>query len=250
MTGTIFDIKEFGVHDGPGLLTTVFLKGCPLQCQWCHNPEGQSFEPELMIRHNRCRHCGLCMQKCEHEDCQPYGRCLHICPENCISVAGEKIQAEVLTERILKNRNIIEAVTFSGGEPLAQPQFLLEVISLLKPLKINIETSGYCSNEVFRKVTDEADLVYLDIKLADELQHIRYTGKSNRLILENLKYLQSSGKDFIIRTPLIPGITDTEENLAAIRELIGDCRHELLPYNEMAAVKYRMLDREYLLEDL
>ncbi len=245
MIGRIFDIKEFGVHDGPGLVTTVFLKGCPLRCVWCHNPEGQSYEKELMVREKSCRHCGLCLKPCSHEECQPFHRCVHICPDDLVSIAGEDIEASELAKRILKNRDVMDGVTFSGGEPLFQADFLLETISCLDGLKIAIETSGYADPEIFRRVVDKADLVYMDIKLADEKEHIRYTGKSNDIILQNLQLLKESGRACVIRTPLIPGITDTEKNLQEVRKLIGGLPHELLPYNKMAGVKYAMMGREY-----
>ena len=242
MKGRIFDIKEFAVHDGPGLVTTVFLKGCPLRCAWCHNPEGQSFEKELMVRE---KSCGLCRRPCDHEECQPFHRCVHVCPDNLIRIAGEDIEAKELAKRLLKNRDVMDGVTFSGGEPLFQAEFLLETISYLEGLKIMIETSGYADTDTFRKVLEKSDLLYLDIKLIDEAEHIRQTGVSNKVILENLQILKDSGKPCVIRTPLIPGITDREENLEAIKKQIGDLPHELLPYNEMASVKYEMLGRKY-----
>lgn len=249
MKGIIFDIKELGIHDGNGLIETIFLKGCPLKCMWCHNPEGQSFKKEIMVRNNSCKHCGLCYKECNHPECQPYKRCLHICPDNLIKEIGEEIEAYDLAKRILKNINILEGVTFSGGEPLSQSEFLLEVISYLDGLKINIETSGYVNSEIFKKIIDKADLIYLDIKLADDELHKKYTGVSNKLILDNLKIIKQSNCKCIIRTPLIPSITDTKENINAIKELIGDLPHELLPYNEMASVKYSMLNRKYPLDE-
>ncbi len=248
MIGRIFDIKEFGVHDGPGLVTTVFLKGCPLRCAWCHNPEGQSYEKELMVKQKSCRHCGLCLKPCSHEECQPFHRCVHICPEDLVSIAGEDIGADELAKRIMKNRDVMDGVTFSGVEPLFQAGFMLETISRMDGLKTAIETSGYADPGTFQKVIDKVDLVYMDIKLADETEHIRYTGKSNDVILQNLRFLKESGKACVIRTPLIPGITDTEKNLQEIRKLIGDLPHELLPYNRMAGVKYAMTGRKYPLE--
>ncbi|MBR4461977.1 MAG: glycyl-radical enzyme activating protein [Erysipelotrichaceae bacterium] len=245
MTGRIFDIKEFAVHDGPGLVTTVFLKGCPLHCAWCHNPEGQSYEKELMIREKSCHHCGLCFKPCTHPECQPFHRCIHICPDDLIRIAGEDLEAKELAQRIRKNKDILDGVTFSGGEPLFQAEFLLETISYLDGLKIAIETSGYAEPETFQRVIDKTDLVYFDIKLAEETGHIRYTGASNNLILQNLNLLKDSKKPCVIRTPLIPGITDTEKNLREIKRLIEDLPHELLPYNEMAGVKYAMLGRKY-----
>ncbi len=249
MKGIVFDIKELGVHDGPGLITTIFMKGCPLKCVWCHNPEGQSFTKEIMVRENSCRHCGLCKKECSHPECQPYKRCLYVCPDNLVKEVGKEYEAKELADYILKNRKVLDGVTFSGGEPLSQADFILEVISYLDGLKINIETSGYASNEVFRKVIDRVDNVYMDIKLADEKKHVEYTGVSNKLILENLEYLKSIDKNVTIRTPLIKGITDTKENITAIKELIGNLRHELLPENDMAGVKYHMLNKPYFREN-
>ena len=245
MIGTIFDIKEFGVNDGPGLLTTVFLKGCPLRCAWCHNPEGLKCEKQLMVRQRSCKHCGLCLKGCSHPECQPFKRCVHICPDNLVSIVGEDLSARELSDRINVNKGVITGVTFSGGEPLFQPDFLLETISYLSNLNINIETSGYCTPDVFAAVLAKTDLVYLDIKLADDCQHRQYTGVSNEPILRNLKTLQHSGKKAVIRTPLIPGITDTAENLAAIDKLIDGMPHQLLPYNTMANLKYEMLGIPY-----
>lgn len=249
MIGRIFDIKEFGVHDGPGLVTTVFFKGCPLRCVWCHNPEGQSIGKELMFKKNLCKDCGLCMKGCSHEDCKPFDRCVHICPNNCLSIAGKDYEAKELAEKILRNRKVLSGVTFSGGEPLMQGEFLLEVMSYLDGIDINIETCGYCDNELFERVVSKASLIYFDMKLADDDMHRKYTGVSNKLILDNLNTLKQINVPCIIRTPLIEGITDTKENLDAIKELIGDMRHELLPYNRMAGAKYGMLDRTYPLDE-
>ena len=248
MTGTIFDIKEFAIHDGPGLRTTVFLKGCPLRCKWCHNPEGLLPEPQLMVRDVRCLHCGLCTRGCSHPDCQPFGRCLHICPNNLISVAGETITAETLAKRIRRSADMFGVqggVTFSGGEPLMQPDFLHAVLDLIPDIPAAVETSGYAREDVFRSVIARMKLVYMDIKLADSDLHKRYTGVGNEAILENFATLRESGKPYLIRTPLIPGITDTRENLDAIKAIIGDSAYEQLPYNAMAGAKYKMLGLRY-----
>lgn len=253
MNGTIFDIKELGIHDGPGLRTTVFFKGCPLRCVWCHNPEGLSAKPQLLFRENRCRRCGLCQRGCTHPDCQPYGRCLHICPDNLLSVTGETLSASALAKRILKNRTVIGrtgGVTFSGGEPLLQPEFLLETISYLDGVHIAIETSGYADKTVFEKVIGSVDLVYMDLKLADDEAHRRYTGVSNEKIRNNFEILKKSGVPCVIRTPLIPGITDTEENLEALHALTVGMTHEFLPYNAMAGAKYPWLGMEYPFDHL
>lgn len=251
MNGTIFDIKELGIHDGPGLRTTVFFKGCPLRCAWCHNPEGLSPKPQLLFRENRCRHCGLCQRGCSHPDCQPYGRCLHICPDNLLSVAGEVVSSEELATRILKNRSVLDragGVTFSGGEPLMQWEFLLETASHLDGLHLAIETSGYADSAVFEAVIRKMDLVYMDLKLADEQQHRRYTGVSNQKIFKNFEILKNSGVPFVIRTPLIPDITDTEENVSVLRAMTEGLAHEWLPYNAMAGAKYPWLGMTYPLE--
>ena len=248
MTGTIFDIKEMAVHDGPGLRTTVFLKGCPLRCLWCHNPEGLSREPQLSFRAQQCQNCGLCRRGCSHPDCQPYGRCLHICPQGLLSISGKEMTPLQLAQRLKRSRFLTEpggGVTFSGGEPLLQHEFLRAVLEELPGVHTAIETSGYAEEGVFQDIITHMDLVYMDIKLADDSLHRKYTGVSNEKILRNLKLLQQSGIPCIVRTPLIPGITDTEENLTAIRDLIGNLPHELLPYNTMAGAKYPLFGMKF-----
>ena len=251
MTGTVFDIKEMAVHDGPGLRTTVFFKGCPLRCRWCHNPEGLSSRPQLMYKDARCRGCGRCRVPCSHAECQSFGRCIHICPENCLVVTGREVSVQALAQELRQSAAVLGdafgGFTFSGGEPLAQSKFLLSLMAELKGCHLCIETSGYTDSATFQKVLDRLDFVILDIKLADRAAHKAYTGVPNDRILANLGLLQDSGKPYIIRTPLIPGITDTQENLSAIREIIGDAPWEQLPYNAMAGAKYKMLGLEYAL---
>ena len=253
MTGTIFDIKEFSLHDGPGARTTVFFKGCPLRCPWCHNPEGLIKEPQLMVIETRCRHCGLCQQGCEHEDCKPFSRCLHACPEHLVRVAGYEISANVLAERILRNKEFLAScdggVTLSGGEPLMQPEFAIELLDKLPGIHKAMETCGYAKPDVFQDIAGHLDYILLDIKLYDDAEHIRQTGVSNQLICENLRWLQKSGIGYIIRTPLIPGITDTEKNLYGIAELIGDSPWEKLPYNSMAGLKYPQVGLAYTIKE-
>lgn len=252
MTGIVFDIKEFGVHDGPGLRTTVFLKGCPLRCRWCHNPEGLSLKPQLSFRRNGCLQCGLCRRGCDHPDCQPFGRCLHICPQGLLSIVGKEYTPNQLAERLLRNKTFLETgggVTFSGGEPLLQADFLLKTADLLPKIHLAIETSGYAPTETFQRVIERMDLIYLDLKLADETAHRQYTGASNKPIIENLELLRRSGKECIIRTPLIPGITDTPENLQSLQALIGNLSWEQLPYNPLAGAKYPLVGLKYSLEE-
>ena len=251
MSGTIFDIKEMAVHDGPGIRTTVFFKGCPLRCRWCHNPEGLSFEPQLMYKQVRCIDCKSCKRECDHTECKPFGRCILSCPENCLEIAGRRVEAKELAEELKKSADVLGdtfgGFTFSGGEPLAQPEFLLELIENLKGYHLCIETSGFASEETFKKAIEKLDFIIMDIKLADSLLHKEYTGVGNEQILRNFHILKNSGKDYLIRTPLIPNITDTEDNLSKIKEIIGDSQWEKLPYNEMAGAKYKMLSMKYTL---
>ncbi len=256
MTLTIFDQKGFALHDGPGIRTTVFCKGCPLRCLWCHNPEGLSPTPQLCVKENACVHCGKCRIPCSHPDCQPYGRCLHICPAGCISVAGKAVDTAELARSLAKDKDIFTAsgggVTFSGGEPLLQWQAVVDCANRLRHMGIHvaIETSGHATPEVFRKTIDAMDYVIMDVKLADPVAHKRYTGVDNRYILANLHTLQESGKPCILRTPLIPGITDTDENRTAIRALVGDTPWETLPYNALAGAKYKNFGMTYGMDGL
>lgn len=251
MTGTIFDIKEMAVHDGPGIRTTVFFKGCPLRCRWCHNPEGLSFELQLMYKESKCINCKNCQNKCVHPECQSFHRCIHVCPENCLEISGKKVSAKDLSEELKQSAEILGDVfggfTFSGGEPLAQPEFLLELIDELQDYHLCIETSGFTDSDTFKNVIDKLDFVIMDIKLADSELHEKYTNVSNEKILENFTALKKSEKPYLIRTPLIPNITDTKENLDAIKKLIGTSDWEQLPYNKMAGAKYKMLGMEYSL---
>ena len=249
MTGTIFDIKEMAVHDGPGLRTTVFFKGCPLRCIWCHNPEGLSSQPQLMYKEACCRHCGKCATACTHPECVPFGRCIQVCPENCLEITGMTVTAEDLTGRLLDTAQIMGddfgGITFSGGEPLLQSAFLLEVADKLQGQHLCIETSGYADEDTFCRVLERMQFVLFDVKLADDEQHRRFTGVSNERILRNLQILRQSGIPCRIRTPLIPSITDTAENLSAIDRLLQGMDHEKLAYNPFAGAKYKMLDMEY-----
>lgn len=247
----IFDIKEFAVHDGPGVRTTVFFKGCPLRCVWCHNPEGLSPEKQVMVRSAQCRQCGRCRVTCTHEACQPLGRCIYACPDALLSVCGREITSDELTARLTRDADFLResggGVTFSGGEPLMQHEFLMTMLARLKSAKLHtaVETSAFAAPEIFRRMADAADYVIMDLKLADTALHKKYTGVDNALILANAAYLRTCGTPHEFRTPLIPGITDTEENLAAILALVGDSPWEKLPYNALAGAKYPMLSMNF-----
>lgn len=251
MTGTIFDIKEMAVHDGPGIRTTVFFKGCPLRCRWCHNPEGLSFEPQLMYKDIRCIGCKNCQRICDHEECKPFGRCIYACPENCLEIAGRLVDTKKLSCELKESAYILGnsfgGFTFSGGEPLAQPEFLMELIEELAEYHLCIETSGFTDTKTFSSVINKLDFIIMDIKIADSRLHKEYTGVSNEKILANFESLKNSGKPYVIRTPLIPDITDTPENLSAIERIIGESEWEKIPYNAAAGAKYKMLGMEYKL---
>ncbi len=252
MTGLIFDIKDFALNDGDGIRTTVFLKGCPLRCRWCHNPEGLSPRRELYIRQNGCLDCGLCRRPCTHTECRGLGRCLHICPKDLVDAVGTEWDSEALAKRLLKRYDIYRetggGVTISGGEPLLQFEFCIELLTKLKGVvNIAMETSGYAEEDVFKSVAGLCDCVYMDIKLADTHRHKEYTGVNNEKIIKNARWLMGSGISHIFRTPLIPNITDTAENLSAIEAIIGDSPWEKLPYNTLAGAKYKSVGRKYML---
>ena len=253
-TGIIFDIKEFSIFDGPGIRQTVFLKGCPLRCNWCHNPEGLSPLPQIMVSSNACLHCGKCKAVCEHPDkCVVCGKCVEICPANARRIAGTCMTSDELAARILKDDAYYRAynggVTFSGGEPLLQADFLVEVLHKLPDVHKTIETSGYSDAETFERVLREMDYFIMDIKLMDDAQHRRYTGVSNKNILHNAQTLMKSGMPHRLRIPLIPGVNDTAENLDAFAQFVSSVNPhtpiELLPYHKTAGAKYDMVGMEY-----
>ena len=250
--GLVFEIREFTVHDGPGGRLTVFLKGCPLACTWCQNPEGQNPVPELMARTNACTGCGGCRRATDCEEYRTYGRSPSCCPAGLLRVSGEWYTAKELLDRILPMKEMLEltegGVTFSGGEPLMQSEFLMSALDLLRENGIHtaIETSGYADAEIFREIVlRRCDYVMMDLKLMRKDLHEAYTGVDNEVILENARMLKESGVPHVFRTPMIPSVTDTAENLAAIAAFVGDSPWEKIPYNAAAGSKYPMLGREY-----
>ncbi len=251
MNGVIFDIKEFSIHDGPGSRVTVFLKGCPLRCKWCHNPEGLSCKAQLMHKQSLCSGCGRCRIPCTHEECKDFDRCIHACANGCLSVSGATLSSNELAEKILKYKDFFDkmngGVTFSGGEPMVQADFVCETTDKLGGIHKAIQTSGYTDEETYKRVIDRFDYIMQDIKIADGEKHREFTGVDNAKILKNIEYLKTSGKEFVLRVPLIPDITDTDENLRAISRIAGDCPIELLKYNVLAGAKYDMLGMKYTL---
>ena len=249
MTGVIFDIKEFSVHDGPGGRVSIFLKGCPLRCIWCHNPEGLDPSPQLLHKKNLCTECKRCLVPCDHPECRKYGRCIHACINGALNVAGSEVSVTEICRKIMNYKEFFDisggGVTFTGGEPLYQSEFVLEVCSNLPDIHKAIQTSGFAAHDIYRKAVAAVDFVMQDIKIADPEMHRKYTGVGNELILENIEYLKTSGKPFVFRVPLIPDITDTEENLQAISKIAGKHPVELLRYNVLAGAKYDYVGRQY-----
>lgn len=256
MNGKIFSIEEFSIFDGPGIRMSVFLKGCPLRCMWCHNPEGQSLKNEFARSPNGCTECGACLACGEKLTGKPclVKESIDACPKRLVREIGEDITTEELIARIEKNLAILNmnggGVTFSGGEPLMQYEFLLTCLKRLRG-KTNraIQTSGYAEPDIFAEVLKECDYVLYDLKAMDNALHLKYTGASNENILLNFKRLVKSGVSFVPRIPLIPTVNDTVKNITETAKFLSECGAayiEILPLNKMAGGKYRMLGREYI----
>lgn len=243
MDGIIFDIQRFSVHDGPGIRTTVFMKGCPLRCRWCHNPEGLSQAPQLQYMEQECIQCGLCGDRSSLEDAKK-------CPTGALKVCGKTISTEALLEEVLRDKAFYGeegGVTFSGGECMIQGDFVAEMLRLLKARGIStaIDTSGCTDWSSFEKTLGYCDWYLYDVKLFDPRLHKEYTGGDNRQILENLKKLSEAGQNLWIRVPVIPDVNDNEEEMTAIADFIAPLRNiqqvRLMPYHTLGKSKYQTL---------
>lgn len=266
----IFDMKRFAVHDGSGLRTTVFFKGCPLRCKWCQNPEGLSPKRRPIYFQNNCIHCRICEQfslenQITYQNDRPYfnleydgdfENLVRMCPSGAIRYDSEEYDIEKLIEKIKEDQVFFRndgGVTFSGGEPLMQGEFLVEILKRCKEEGIHtaIETTMYGSFDLIKKVLPYLDLIYIDLKVFDEKEHEKLTGVSSQMIKKHIEYiLKSEHKNkVIIRTPLIPSMTATDDNITAISNFLIsidlEVKYELLNYNPLASAKYELVDLEY-----
>ena len=261
-TGRIFQIKRFAVHDGPGVRTTVFFKGCPLRCRWCHNPEGLESAPQLAYYPSKCLSCGECLicptgahtvgengHVFDRAKCTACGACAKVCLGAALLFYGREVGVEDLLPELLADRAFYEnsggGVTLSGGECLCQSAFCAELLQALKGQGIHtaVDTCGAVPRAAFEAVLPYTDLFLYDIKAADEEVHRRATGQSNRLILENLAYLDGRGAKIEVRVPFVPGYNDAE--IGRIAELLKPLRNltgvRVLPYHDLAGSKYLSL---------
>jgi pyruvate formate lyase activating enzyme len=273
--GSVFDVKRFAIHDGPGVRTTVFVKGCPLRCAWCHNPESQETEPELLFWSERCVACGACVSACpngaialttsgampetDRTRCTACGACVAVCAPRARTIAGTRRTVESLLAEI--DRDVLfydqsqGGVTLSGGEPLAQPDFAAELLRECRLRRIHtaVDTCGFAGEEALAAVAAHTDLFLYDVKLLDDERHRRWTGVSNAAILENLRWLSSEGKRLWIRYPLIPGVNDSERDLAELGRFVARLPKvealQVLPYHAAGARKFAHLGRRYALPD-
>ena len=267
LEGTVFDIQRFSLHDGPGIRTIVFLKGCPLSCPWCSNPESQKLKPEVLFNSDQCMECGKCYEVCKHNaidnklpkrvdrnNCIGCGECTNVCMASALTLKGEKMSIEQLINILKKDsityRKSNGGITLSGGEPLVQCKFATELLKACKSQGWHtaIETTGYCEEEVINSVFPYVDLTLLDIKSIDDQTHKKYMGVSNEKILRNAKLIAELSQ-VIVRVPTIPSINATESDFAKIAEFARQLHHvdtvNILPYHVYGDNKYGLLGREY-----
>jgi pyruvate formate lyase activating enzyme len=281
-TGLVFDIQRFSIHDGPGIRTTVFMKGCPLHCSWCHNPESQAPVPQLLLYPERCIGCAACLEACQYGAivsgpggtttdlalCAACGACTEACYAEARVLAGRAMTVDQVMAEVERDVAFYDqsggGVTFSGGEPLAQPGFLLALLQAARRrgLHTALDTCGYAPWPVLDRVRPYVDVFLYDLKLMDDARHREATGVSNEVILDNARALAAAGHRLRLRVPLIPGVNDDDANLralavfaAALSGVEGGLEGglqgiDLLAYHPTAREKYRRLNRAYPLPDL
>lgn len=272
-TATIFNIQKMSIHDGPGIRTTVFFKGCPLRCIWCSNPESQRAGKEIACFPMRCVDCGYCSTVCpkgiiekqspykitNREECNLCEVCVRECCTNAKKSVGEEYTVDALLSEIMKDKSFYDSssggVTFSGGEPLMQHTFLLDILKACKANGVHtaIETTGYTKKEVLADIVANLDLIFMDVKHMNSDEHRKLTGVSNERILENLAFIAEHHENIIVRIPVIPGLNNSDENISATADFVASHnikKLELLPYHNLGEVKYEQLGMKYALSDL
>ena len=273
ITGTIFNIQHFCTDDGPGIRTTVFLKGCPLRCIWCHNPESHSIQHEIMYDSKKCISCGkciiVCAQNChslinthefDRKKCIGCGKCVSTCPTKALELCGEILTVEEVLDEIKRDKIFYETsgggVTVSGGEPLFQPEFTAELLMRCQKEGIHttIETSGFAEETSFISVIKHCDLILFDIKETDDELHKKYIGISKDRILRNLSIVNENKIPFIIRAPIIPTLNDRVSHFKALKDICESLEFcqgiQIMPYHKIGSTKYDLLNREYHCGDI
>lgn len=271
LEGLIFDIQRFSIHDGPGIRTIVFLKGCPLSCKWCSNPESQSLKPVIMYQEMNCIHCGRCISACKkgaisisnkgfinRDICTACGECVNVCPASALTLKGKKMTVEQVIKELKKDatnyRRSGGGITLSGGEPLVQSDFSKELLKACRAQGWHtaIETTGYGSPENIEKVFPYIDLALMDIKNVNSDIHKQFTGISNEIILRNAARISEITK-MVVRVPVIPKFNSSEESILEICKFVRNLKNidtiHLLPYHTYGENKYKLLGRDYLMKE-
>jgi len=271
--GLVTNIQRYSVNDGPGIRTTVFLKGCPLSCRWCHNPEAISPAPEIVLREDRCIGCGDCLPVCEQHaisrqgerlltdrsKCTRCGRCVDVCYAEARSLAGEEMTSDDVVREVMKDKTFYSesggGVTFSGGEPFHQPEFLLSLLRACKSRELHtaVDTSGHLPSELLARADGLVDLYLFDLKTLDDSKHRDFTGVSNGLIIENLCRLVKHRNRVVVRVPVVPGFNDDIDEAGRLGQFVeglpGVDEVHVLPYHRSGIEKYRRLGKPYRMNE-